>query len=358
MNKKKLAILRNEVAEDHLDWVNACKEMSQIVDYQIIDITLEDWMEQITSQSFDGLLALPSGWTTPFKTLYDERLYILHTILGYPIFPSMEEIQIYENKKYLSYWLKANKVPHPRTWVFYHEKEALQFLKTATLPLVAKMSIGGGGNGVQILKTRGAVRHYILKTFSGHGTTQSVGPKWRNKGFFKRVIHKLRHLQELKNKFIQYQHLRSEVQKDFVLFQEFIPHTFEWRAVRIGDSFFAHKKLIKGEKASGSLLKGYENPPLELMDFLKAVTDKRGFLSQAVDMFEPEKGQYLVNEMQCIFGQSDPYQMLVDGTPGRYRNIQGKWVFEPGDFNRNASFLLRLEYFLEILSKNESPVPA
>ena len=30
------------------------------------------------------------------------------------------------------------------------------------------------------------------------------------------------------------------------------------------------------------------------------------------------EGQYLINEIQCIFGQSDPYQMIIDGNPGRY----------------------------------------
>ena len=78
MNQKKLAILRNEVEDDHLNWVEACKKFSDRIQFQVVDLTLSDWMEQITSQSFDGLLALPSGWTTPFKTLYDERVMILH----------------------------------------------------------------------------------------------------------------------------------------------------------------------------------------------------------------------------------------------------------------------------------------
>ena len=145
----------------------------------------------------------------------------------------------------------------------------------------------------------------------------------------------------------------SEVQREYVIFQEFIPHNYEWRCVRIGDSFFAHKKMVKGEKASGSLIKGYENPPFKLLDFVKEVTDKRHFRSQSVDIFETADGRYLVNEMQCTFGQSDPYQMLVDGVPGRYRLIDEKWTFEAGDFNKYKSFLLRLEYFVEVLTSNQ-----
>jgi len=358
MKKLKFAILKNEVMEDHLLWLDACREYQDQVDCEVIDLTRADWLDRILSQPFDGLLASPPGWTTPFKTMFDERVTILQSACTIPLYPSIEEILIYENKKYLSYWLAANKIPHPKTWVFYYEDEAREFVRSATLPLVGKTSIGGSGSGVHVLKTRKEANEYIQNIFSGKGATLQVGPQWRKKGFVKRVFQKLLHPQELKAKLQLYKHLRTEVQKDFVILQEYIPHTFEWRCVRIGDSFFAHKKLKKGDKASGSLLKGYENPPLALFDFVKKATDKRHFLSQSVDIFETGDGRYLVNEMQCIFGQSDPYQMLVNGQPGRYRLIDGQWTFEPGDFNRHESFLLRLQHFIQILNENQIEVHA
>lgn len=356
MRKLKLAILKNEVVEDHLLWLDACREMQDQIEWEVIDLTRADWLECITRQHFDGLLASPPGWTTPFKTMFDERITILESATRIPLYPSVEEILIYENKKYLSYWLAANRVPHPKTWVFYYEEEALEFIESATLPLVGKTSIGGSGSGVHILRTKTNVQEYIKNIFSGKGATLQVGPQWRKKGFTRRVLKKLLHPQEFRAKLQLYNHLRHEVQRDFVILQEFIPHSFEWRCVRIGDSFFAHKKLIKGDKASGSLLKGYENPPLKLFDFVREVTDKRHFLSQSVDIFETADGRYLINEMQCIFGQSDPYQMLVDGQPGRYRQVDGVWVFEPGDFNRHESFLLRLEHFIGILNEKQLEV--
>jgi hypothetical protein len=356
MKKLKLAILRNEIDDDHVLWISACAERADRIEWEVIDLTRGDWLERLSGMSYDGLLAAPNGWTTPFKILYDERLAILNEVLGYRIYPGLEEVEIYENKKYLSYWLAANKIPHPKTWVFYYEQEAMDFLKKAQFPIVAKANVGGSGNGVRILKSRASAQAYVNQTFSGKGAPRSVGPKWRKKGFLKRVIRKLMDREALQNKLNQYKHLRAEVQKDFVVFQEFIPHEFEWRTVRIGDSFFAHKKLMNGEKASGSLLKNYDNPPLELFDFVKEITDRKGFRSQSVDIFETADGRYLVNEMQCIFGQSDPYQMLVDGVPGRYRRIDDQWVFEAGDFNRHESFLLRLDNFIDILTHEKSLV--
>jgi hypothetical protein len=151
------------------------------------------------------------------------------------------------------------------------------------------------------------------------------------------------------NKLEIYRERRRDIQSNFVIFQEYIPHEFEWRVVRISDSFFAHKKLKSNEKASGSLLKEYVNPSLDLLDFVKKITDRYGFYSQAIDIFESERG-YLINEMQCIFGQSDPYQMLVNGKPGRYCYINNKWVFEEGDFATNACFNLRLKHVLKLFT--------
>ncbi len=350
MKKWHLAVLQNEIYENHVLWEKACLARKEAVSFTTIDLTRSDWLDKFRKENFDGLLAIPPAQSSVFKTLYDERVRILHTVFNIPVYPSMEEIEIYENKKYFSYWAKARQIPHPATKVYYYEAEALESLQNISFPVVGKTSIGASGNGVSILKTKEAAQDYIRSTFSGEGASRKVGPKWRKKGFVGRVIRKMLNPGAFKAKLQQYKNARKDVQKDFVIFQEFIPHEYEWRCVRIGDSFFAHKKLMAGEKASGSLLKGYDNPPLVLMDFLKQVTDAYGFYSQAVDIFERGEGEYLINEMQCIFGQSDPYQMKVDGVVGRYRYQNDQWVFEAGDFNGLESYLLRIDHFVELLT--------
>ena len=122
----------------------------------------------------------------------------------------------------------------------------------------------------------------------------------------------------------------------------------------MGDSFFAHKKLLLGNMTSGSLEKEYSNPPLELLDFVKQITDKFNFKSQAVDLFESSDGNYLINEMQCIFGQSDAFQMKVNGEIGRYLHDGKGWFFEKGDFNSNESFDLRLEAAISYFNTRHS----
>jgi hypothetical protein len=91
-----------------------------------------------------------------------------------------------------------------------------------------------------------------------------------------------------------------------------------------------------------------------LLSFVKDITDRYSFFSQAIDIFEVGKDQYLVNEMQCIFGQTDPYQMMVNNKPGRYIYINGHWLFEEGTFNTNECFDERVEFIISMLDRERT----
>jgi hypothetical protein len=346
----RLAILRNEMDNDHAHWLKVCEHMAGRVDCEVINLLEDHWSERVREGRYDGLLMQPTGWSSRTKALYDKRADMLHRHFALPMIPSFPEIAIYENKRALAAWLKANGIPHPETHVFERADDAARFLQGAAFPVVAKTSMGAGGSGVRILRSLEEATEYVERTFHGPGAPRDSGPKWRKHGFAMRAIRKLAQPAAVLERLREYRSIKNDPQRDHVLFQTFVPHAFEWRAVRIGDSFFAHKKLVLSDKASGSLLKEYGDPPKDLLDFLRKVTDDHGFRSVAVDVFEAPGGGYLVNEVQCVFGQSDPHQMMVDGVPGRYRWLNDAWLFEPGEFNRFESYLLRLEHMLDIMS--------
>lgn len=349
-NKIKAIILKNELDNDHFLWEKACLEFKEKIDYRIVDLTKNLWLEEIQKEPFDILLAKPGNLTSYFKQLYDERIYILSEILKYKVLPSLTEILIYENKRFLSFWLKANNIPHPETAIFYFKNEAFAFVKSASFPIVAKTNIGASGSGVKILKNKNEALKYIDEAFNISGAPKRWGPNLEKGSLIKRGLHYVFHVKEIRQKLTVYKNRKQDIQNNFVLFQKYIAHEFEWRVVKIGVSYFAHKKLKHGEKASGSLLKGYDNPPLELFDFVKTICDEFNFNSVSIDIFEPSTGKYLINEIQCIFGQSDPHQMLVENIPGRYIYKNENWLFEKGEFNRNESYNLRLKYIINDLS--------
>ena len=353
MKKYKLAILKNETLDEHLPWVDACKKYNDTVDYKIIDLVKNDWLEQSTNDNYDFYLTRAPGRLAYFKQLYDERVYILNQVLKLPIYPTHDELLIYENKRFLSYYLEARNIPHPQTFVFYDKHEAIEFSQTCLLPMVAKTNIGAGGSGVKIFRYRKEIIDYVEKAFSQEGIKRSFLPNIRKGDYLVRAKIRLSNIPETLAYFREKKRTATlEPQKWFVIFQEYIPCDYEWRCVVVGDSYFGHKKLRSiGEKMSGTSKVGWDLPEKPLLDFLYEIVNNNHLWSQAIDIFYHQDKGYLVNELQCFWGSKNPHQMIKDGKPGRFVNNNGIWVFEEGIFNRNNSYDLRLEHIMSILDK-------
>lgn len=334
----KLGIL-TEFEGMHNDYVKACEELG--VNYEIVDIISSDWISKISGSSCDGFLVRPSCKSDVHKRMYDERLYFINRILKKPIYPSYDEVIIYENKRNMYYWLEFNKIPKPKTWVFYESKEAMSFTESyEAYPLVFKPNTGNAGRGIKFLKNGRQAGKLIRQVFTRY--------RFFNRGFTK--WYKTRYG-------ISYP-IMDDRQFNNVLFQEKVDIQHEWRGVKIGESYFAHKKLEGGNGLhSGSGLADYGNPPLRVMDFIKFVCDFGNFSSMDIDLFEDREGNFLVNELHTVFGSKiKPYQMCVDGKPGRYIYEDGKWDFEEGVFNQNNSCNLRVSDFIDILKNNHMAI--
>lgn len=346
--KYRVVIFRNEAADDHLPWLEACLRRQDEVESVVIDITASDWLDRFRGREYDLVLLRPPGRTERYKQLYDERSYLLHYYSGIPVYPSLTEVFIYENKRLLSDWLSINNIPHPVTRVFFDRNEALAFAAPGiSFPVVAKTNIGASGNGVRFLENQKELQDYISNAFS-RGVGVRTGPKLKKGSLGGKLLRAITTPGFLKKRLGEYRASYENPQRGYVIFQEFIEHEYEWRCVRIGDSYFAHKKIARNNMSSGTLIKGYDHVPAALLDFIRTMTDRSGLSSVSIDLFERDGG-YLVNEVQCFFGQSDPYQMLVDSVPGRYRYIEGNWAFEAGDFASNACYDLRLEHALTLV---------
>ncbi len=334
----KIGILKDSTTNAHQNYINACKDLG--VDYELIDIMIADWIDKIKSSDCAGFLVKPAVFKQYHKDMYDERVYFIETILKRPVYPSFNEIFIYENKNNMYYWLESHNIPHPKTYLFYDKNEALEFINTANYPLVFKTKIGSAGLGVKFVKNKRQAKKLIRKAFP---YKPHIVLGWIHPGITKVVVSKRCKLARTK--------MVDDKQYGFVMFQEKLPQIkCEWRMIKIGESYFGHQKLeAKNGKHSGSGLVGWVGPPKELLDLVKHICDLGNFNSMNVDIFETVDGKYYVNELQTIFGSIDNSQMYIDGVPGRYKFINGEWVFEEGYFSQNASMNLRVENFVNIL---------
>jgi len=326
-------------------WMSACSKAK--IEYTVNDIFDRDWLRKITESNPNVLLLRPPGAIEQEKNLYDEKIYILSKILGYFTFPSYEECIIYENKKMLSYYLEANKIPHPKSWMINHHKDSMEFVRNVKYPIVFKSSIGASGSGVVIAKNCSEAKQYINRAFSNKGIPVRIGPN-RVTGsplsWLKKAVKSPRYC---KQRLSEYRERSKNRSKNYVIIQEYIPHDFEWRVAKIGKSYFAHKKIKIKDKCSGTKGIDYVTPPEELLNFVKDISEKNNILSAAFDLFEYQ-GSYLVNEIQAIFGHVQDHICEFNGKPGRYLYKDNQWIFEEGNFNTNESYDLRLEVAIDL----------
>lgn len=334
----KLGILKAWDKLHHKYYIDACEALK--VDYEVIDVLSADWIDKIKKSDCDGFLCRPPCDYQERKTIYDEKIYFINKFINKPIYPSYDELFIYENKRNMASFLEIMEYPHPKTNVFARKEDALNFIIHCNYPIVFKSNIGAASSGVQIIQGAVAAKKIILSVFGRFNDVFTIG-----KTLF-RTSNKI--------KWLKYPSFGS-TQKFYVIFQEYHKIKWEWRIIKIGDSYFGHQKLLKGDFSSGSGIDavGWIDPPSELLFLVKDICEKGNFHSMSVDIFETVDGKFLINELQSMFGSYDRPQMYINDLPGRYVLKNDKFIFEEGQYNKFFSNILRVEHFVRLL-KNEN----
>lgn len=312
---KEVGILRDPFY-GHEPYMAACRELG--VGYRVVDIFASNWIDLVNDSGCDAFLVWPGESIQEWKRLYDDRLRFMVEHMGKRLFPDVTATWIYGSKERQLSWLELNGFPHSASWVFYDELEALKFVRGRDVfPIVAKMDIGAVSSGVQILKSRRDAERYVKEAF-------------------RRGI-------------VGYYADRQARQWRHVLLQEYLPNAKEWRVHRLGDSFFGFGKVKKGGFHSGSGETHWVVPPKGALDLAWAITERGGFKSMAVDIFETVDGRFLVNELQCVYGQHGSVQLVKDGKSGRLlHESDGTWRFEAGEFAVNHGCNLRVQEAIKL----------
>lgn len=329
----KLGILK-EFNNKHVNYIEACKELK--IDYEVIDISSDNWIEIIKTSKCDGFLVRPSCDKQDWKNMFDERLYYITKFMNKKIYPSYDACYIYESKNRMYYWLEVNNFPHVETHVFYDKNSALEFLKKCDYPLVFKPNLGSSCVGIKFINNYKDGKKIVNKAFPfkglGNGLIKKHNTRYK---FIKRPAY-------------------DDRQYNYVMFQKKEDVIAEWRIIKIGDSFFGHQKLIddKGFHSGAGIGAIWRKPPKKLLNLCSDICEKGNFNSMACDIFETSEGKFYVNELQTTFGSYAESQMIINGKPGRYIKNNKEFIFEEGIFNRHGSYLLRVEDFVKELKQS------
>ena len=327
-----LGILKG-FGDHHQNYIDACRELD--VEYEVIDLLSSSYINDIVDSKAQGFLCHPPCKIPEQKNIYDERLFFINKVLGKPIYPSYEELYVYENKRNLSDLLKVLDVPHAKTNVFCRKQDAIDFVEKATYPLVFKSKIGAASSGVDIVKNSRQAKKLINKSFGRLHPLFTYG-----------------HLRCTKKYGIPIP-TPGTLQRHYVIIQEYHPIKWEWRIIKIDNTFAGRQKLLNGKFASGSLQVGWKKPPIELLRLVKNIAHQRNYYSIAVDIFETKDGKFLVNEIQSMFGAEFPFEMLINDVAGMfvYNDKDDTFEFVKGVYHQYNSKSLRIKHFIKLLNQ-------
>lgn len=315
-----IGFLYKALDRDRKYFTDACGSLN--LSYVLFDICNPHLFDELRSRKIDALLVCPSIDNNIIRNIFHETTYLINSQMPVVMYPTILELNIYEAKRTLAKFLELNNIPHPKTTILYDYDTALKFLRNAVYPLVFKTHLGASASGVEILRNQKQAirlagdlfkRYYLRKM-----ETEYRASEW-----------------------------------GYMLVQEYIENAREYRIVKVGDSWFGWQKWKTEDQEfmSGSGLMKWIDPSKELLDFCYNIAEKFQFTTMCYDIFMDSEGAYKVNELQTWFGSYDPTEMYVNGIPGRYLKMNGKWTFEPGLFNVHNSIALRLVDMVNILNK-------
>lgn len=158
--------------------------------------------------------------------------------IGLKMIQDLDQVQLYEDKS-AQFWRWKEWMPD--TWRYTDQGQALEFLKTATFPLVSKADVGASSVNVRILPDLAAARSHIREIFErGIVVDHCSGtPKSRQKGY--------------------------------VLLQRFIPHNITCRVNAIGRTRAIFKRFCYPDRAVAQT--GNVEPVMEMTPEIESLLE-------------------------------------------------------------------------------------
>jgi len=270
------------------------------VDYEFINLLDNDWFESFQGQ-FSGYLIYPPSYPYEWMNVFFKRLYYVQHLIKDKSTPSLETISMYESKIAMHDFYKVHNIPHVTSYTFYNFQDALEYGHGCTLPVVVKEDAGSGATGVNIIKKRSELIKKIKKSFYFNNKSKRKFNIYN----LKLKLYPFKIALDTKWNYLPFAPKRM----GFIHIQKYNKVKYEWRIIRIGDSYFGHKKLEDSDGYhSGTLNKGWGPIPYEILNLVKEVSNRTHLDNANFDIFETQNGELYFNEIQAIFGTSTEEQ--------------------------------------------------
>jgi glutathione synthase/RimK-type ligase-like ATP-grasp enzyme len=283
--------LCNRTAEG---WLNefkvACDQLKH--SYEVIEIGDDDWITRLEGVDIFVWRLIMSD----VSCMAEARTKIpLIEEMGITCFPSAKMLWLYDDKIRETFFFRQNRIPTPRTWVFFEEESARSFVAAATYPLVAKSHCGASSSGVEIFRTRTETEAFLDRMF----TKASLWGKVAERLYFLPGRRKGDLLMSLQGRY-------RKAWPRYAYFQEFVQTNEDWRITTLGHdlvSVFVRRNRPDDFRASGSGLwkkVTAEEVPQEACDLALEISNRHGFTSMTYDFMRHHSG-WVIGEISYAF---------------------------------------------------------
>lgn len=244
---------------------------------------------------------------------------------GIKVFPDTNTSWHYDDKVGQKYLLEAVNAPLVHSYVFYSEKEALNWIDQAVFPKVFKLRAGAGSVNVKLIETKKKARFLTRKAFHRGflpiNRISDLKNRFRNFLEHKNLASAKKVFGGFMRLFIPTEYERfSHNHKGYIYFQDFIPdRKYDTRLVVIGNKCFgARRNCRKGDfRASGSGLSEYDPQLIEKECVVEAfeTAKKLKLQSVAFDFVKYDNTAKILEMSYCF-----PTGATVDKCPGYWDN--------------------------------------
>lgn len=312
-------------------WIAYCKENG--IEYKLVNAYDSDIIQQM--EGCDAFM-----WhfhQADYRDMQIAKALILSLeAKGVRCFPNCQTCWHFDNKVWEKYLLEAVGAPLIPSYVFYTEKEALDWAMKTKFPKVFKLKGGAGASNVKLAHTQKKAERLIKQCF-GKGFSQyrwqdHLKEEWRKYKEKKATLREL--LRPVYYALKRYPTVFSHYhQKEigYAYFQDFIADNHsDYRIKVVCGNCWGFQRMVRENdfRASGSGNLYFDNSkiPMKLVKLSQDIARRLQIQSVAFDfLYDKNKEQFLVVEMSFGFG----YDERESGNG--YWDVQG--VFHPEFFN-------------------------
>ena len=315
-------------------WIAYCDKNK--IPYKLVDAYQNDIMQQL--EDCDAFL-----WhfyqNSSKDFLFAKQLFFSLEAIDKIVFPSIHMVWHFDDKVAQKYLLESIHAPMVESFVFYDQKDALNWAESSETPIVFKLRGGSGSQNVKLIKTKKELRKHINKAFS-HGFKQYDGLgilKDRFQKFIKGkdtlsgVFHAIIRLGYP----TKYSKVRGR-DRGYIYFQKFIANNdSDTRVIIVGNRAFGIKRKVRDNdfraSGSGTILYGQNEIDMKAVKAAFDVSKKLHFDCVAFDFVFDENNDPLIVEVSFGFAIE-----AYDPCPG-YWDEKLNW--HEGTFNPQAWML-------------------